>query len=71
LINYRKGTRTDEREAETMNDEKTIEYLTETQNKLQELMSHRVIKGDYTILEYMKEQIKELRQRNNYYKKGV
>jgi len=54
-----------------MNDEKTIEYLTETQNKLQELMSHRVIKGDYTILEYMKEQIKELRQRNNYYKKGV
>ena len=54
-----------------MNDEKAIEYLIETQNKLQELMSHRVIKGDYTILEYMKEQIKELRQRNKKKKKGV
>lgn len=71
MINYRKGTRTDEREAETMNDEKTIEYLIETQNKLQELMTHKVIKADYTILEYIKGQVKELRQRDNYYKKGV
>ena len=54
-----------------MNDKKTIEYLTETQNKLQELMTHKVIKADYTILEYIKGQVKELRQRDNYYKKGV
>jgi hypothetical protein len=53
-----------------MNDEKVIEYLTETENKLQELMQHRVIKSDYSIIEYIKVQIKDLRNRNNYYKKG-